>query len=637
MSGLLSSLTVQKKLFAPVILLIGLIAVVALMLRSDLSAINETEKSMSNSGKVVEGIYALSEAIEIFTEKKSGFQQLTQEFDALNQAIKAAQPENITELQSDLREIADKAKAMNQQFIDIEALNEQMSTQAENSALQSNTFITNIATRLENPAEAATISELEIKTIVPAMMNTTNNYRVRLLYRRLETNLSLSGELLDYLDSLIAGTARAVEVLRNTPMYKPALMANQSNEKLREISVQFINKMRTLQAQKSDIRQTLNNVIRKAQQQNSAKIEETFDHIGSGFIQILVFLVIAATITTGLSLVFAASIVSPLKQLRERVAQLAAAGGDLTYRIPLDRDDEIGQLAVSINSFIEALQTIFRRVVQCGTQIATASQEAAELARGTQQHMELQQAETTSIASAFNQMEASIQEIARSAAGASETVQQADKKAGAVVETITTTIKMVNGLSKDLEEATQVIQQLDEDSQNIGSILDVIREIADQTNLLALNAAIEAARAGDQGRGFAVVADEVRSLAQRTQSSIEEINGMISNLQDASRRATDVIIKGNEQITATTKHSEKAGEGVTGISQLVSSISSMNLQIASAVEEQSTVIQNINRSIQEIQSLSTAGSESARSANRSSTQQSGHASELIDLVNRFKV
>ncbi|MEH6824235.1 MAG: methyl-accepting chemotaxis protein [Motiliproteus sp.] len=246
------------------------------------------------------------------------------------------------------------------------------------------------------------------------------------------------------------------------------------------------------------------------------------------------------------------------------------------------------------------------------------------------------QEETHQVAAAVHELSATVQEVAQNAAEAARSVQAVREQALDGQSVVQESVSSINLLADSVDQAANNIQVLEADVQNIGGILDVIRSIADQTNLLALNAAIEAARAGDQGRGFAVVADEVRSLAKRTQESTEEIQGMIEQLQQGANTAVKTIRTGSEQAQASVGHAQRAGDALAQITEDVLKVSDMNMQIASATEEQSATVEMINQNVSNINHAFTETASGAEQIATSGVQLKQLADELNHLLQQFK-
>jgi methyl-accepting chemotaxis protein len=234
-------------------------------------------------------------------------------------------------------------------------------------------------------------------------------------------------------------------------------------------------------------------------------------------------------------------------------------------------------------------------------------------------------------------MSSTVQEIARSAEQAADSVKGANGQAIEGLDIMEKTSKGITELAHEVERAAEVINQLEAESQGIGSVLDVIRGIAEQTNLLALNAAIEAARAGEQGRGFAVVADEVRTLASRTQKSTEEINEMITRLQKGTTQAVSAMNNGSKKASDTVELADNSASALKKIVDSISTISEMNIQIATAAEEQSSVAQEIDRSIVRISKLSEESSDNSNEVSASTGDLNNLGAELNRIINKFKV
>ncbi|VAW56036.1 Methyl-accepting chemotaxis sensor/transducer protein [hydrothermal vent metagenome] len=331
------------------------------------------------------------------------------------------------------------------------------------------------------------------------------------------------------------------------------------------------------------------------------------------------------------------NIVSNISNVVNSLQNIAKGGGDLSQRINVNSKDEMGELVVSFNEFVEKLQGIIGHIMGSTEQLALSSTELGSVSETATQSSAQQQNEVNQVATAMNEMTATVQEVSRNAAHAAEAAQVASTQADEGLKVVDLTINSINNLASAVEQASTVINVLESDTGNIGVVLEVIRGISEQTNLLALNAAIEAARAGEQGRGFAVVADEVRTLASRTQQSTLEIQEIIEKLQTGSTEAVDVMQKGRDLADTSVSHVKQAGDSLKDITQAVISISDMNMQIATASEEQSSVTEEINQNIVNISQAGETTVENAQKTSTASESLSTISSELQGLVGQFKV
>lgn len=330
------------------------------------------------------------------------------------------------------------------------------------------------------------------------------------------------------------------------------------------------------------------------------------------------------------------SISRPIKTAFEAMCDIARGEGDLTRRLDTSGSDEVSQLSQAFNQFAEKIRQTVSQVAGVTVQLGTAAEQLAVITRETADGVHEQEQETTQVATAMNQMTATVQEVARNAADAATSASRALEETEQGKMVVNSTINSISGLAQEINSAAEVINELETQSENIGSVLDVIRGIAEQTNLLALNAAIEAARAGEQGRGFAVVADEVRTLASRTQQSTEEIQHMIEQLQGGSRQAVKVMHNSNEQVQSTVDQAGQAGQSLEDISQVVVAINDMNMQIANAAEEQGLVSEEVNRNVININDAVQKTSSGAAQTSEASDSLARLAADLQQLVQQFR-
>jgi methyl-accepting chemotaxis protein len=314
------------------------------------------------------------------------------------------------------------------------------------------------------------------------------------------------------------------------------------------------------------------------------------------------------------------------------------AGGDLsgTTHIAKNRD-EIGMLCEGLSAMKTQLRELVSEVSQTSSELASQAEEMTAVTEQTRTAIDRQHGDINQLATAMNEMSATSSEVAHNASLTSGSAREASDEAQRGRLVVQESVSVIRELARDVNEASGVIRQLDEQSKQIGSILDVIRGIADQTNLLALNAAIEAARAGEQGRGFAVVADEVRTLASRTQQSTQEIQAMIEQLQQGTHNAVTVMEQGREKTEQSVEHIVQAGNRLDSITRAVASINDMNLQIATAAEEQSTVAEEMAHNIADISNVSDETARGAQHTADASQQLAELSIQLQTLVARFKV
>jgi len=356
---------------------------------------------------------------------------------------------------------------------------------------------------------------------------------------------------------------------------------------------------------------------------------------------IVVSLMTLAAIALGMGLLFAAmifySVVRPLNRVVDAMRDVAEGDGDLTRRLKVDDQHELGAICAAFNAFVEQAHGIMTRVSSSSTQLASAAEELSAVTNELSQNTEAANGEIEQVATAMQEMSATVRDVADNAAnvvGAANHANDEANNGNAVVQEV---ITVIGRLADEVTKTSGAIKTLDQQSQEVAVVLDVIKTISEQTNLLALNAAIEAARAGEQGRGFAVVADEVRTLAGKTQQSATQIEDMIARLQQGVKDAVTAMDSSHALAEQSVDKANISGTSLNTITQTVVTINDMNTQIASAAEEQSAVAEEINRNVVNINDTITQAAAASEQTAASSRELATVAAGLQEAVSRFKL
>jgi len=363
--------------------------------------------------------------------------------------------------------------------------------------------------------------------------------------------------------------------------------------------------------------------------------QDRIDRLSQQRLTTLVAVLITLLVAMYLFMGFYQSMIAAVHKLRGATQKVS--DGDLTVNVDCGTEDELKEVEDALNSMVRHLNTTVKSLGSNASLLASASEELSATTNQARAGAHEQQAQTDQIATAMNEMTATVQDIARNAELVAAESHTADREAQEGSDIINTTIKSITDLSGEVGEAAEVIHQLEQNSNDIGTVLDVIKSIAEQTNLLALNAAIEAARAGEHGRGFAVVADEVRTLASRTQESTEQIQNMVSSLQTHTHKAVEVMDSDTKHAMKMAESTGGATESIVRIVESVTKISDMSTMVASASEEQSLVSEEINRNIVRIADLSAESMNGSDQIALGSDELAKLANELETIVAHFKV
>ncbi len=361
-------------------------------------------------------------------------------------------------------------------------------------------------------------------------------------------------------------------------------------------------------------------VVEQVRQVYAAEDQSMQAQINLGSWQILAGSVLALLVGLMAAWLITRLIVGPLRQVIGQAQRIAA--GDLSGSVQVERRDEIGQLMQAMQQMSNGLSRIVSGLQAGIEQLASSAHDLSTVTEHTNLEVNSQKEETEQVATAMNQMTATVHDVARNAEQAALAAQSADEKVGTGQAVVRQSLQRIEQLANASSAASQSIENLSAQVQDIDQVLGVIKSVAEQTNLLALNAAIEAARAGEQGRGFAVVADEVRALARRTQQSTAEIEQLVASLRNGARVSVEQIQSSSELVRLAVSDARQTESALGSIATAVSTIEQMNQQIAAAAEQQSSVAEEINRSVTSIRS----------SADQSALAMQGNATSSVELA-----
>ncbi len=346
-------------------------------------------------------------------------------------------------------------------------------------------------------------------------------------------------------------------------------------------------------------------------------------------------IIIAILLVISVHFILNKQFAEPMASLMKHLAYFGQ--GDFSKPINISTTDELGKMRQELANAQEFLRQLMGQIKQASDELNrnadVVNRGASEIAHSTQSTT----ARIEQTATAVTEMTSTVQDVAQNATGAAKSASRADSSAQNGRQVMRNTINTINALSNEVKEASEVIRKLEDDTNSVGTVLDVIRGIAEQTNLLALNAAIEAARAGEQGRGFAVVADEVRNLAQRTQESTAEIQQIIENVQTGAKDAVTAMEQGSESTATCVEQANIAGSALEEITNAVNEIHIMNTQIATAAEEQTTVSEDISKNINEISSVTSEIHSNVRQFNDLAHSLAQMAEELNSITSKIRI
>ncbi|MBB1354302.1 methyl-accepting chemotaxis protein [Pseudoalteromonas sp. SR45-5] len=363
-------------------------------------------------------------------------------------------------------------------------------------------------------------------------------------------------------------------------------------------------------------------------------IDEAFSEQRNLIVISAIIMIIAVIL---LSYFIGKSILIPTRLAADMMKDISQGEGDLTRKLNESGNDEISELSRSFNLFALKMRESLVHVAQSANDVSEHAHTVDYSSRTSHSFIELQNDSSTQVAAAMEQMTHQIHDVSRNAEAAEQAAKDAAQNASTGKNVVAQTITAIETLSSNIETVSRVTEDLANESHNIGSVLDVIRSISEQTNLLALNAAIEAARAGEHGRGFAVVADEVRTLASRTGQSTDEIQTMITKLQEGAKAAVEAVKSSQALSVSTVEQASSANTSLNEIERLVSIITEMNSQIARATEQQTQAADEVNLRINELSQSTEQSLNNTKQLTDASDNLKQSSEGLSSVVNRFKL
>ena len=627
----LRNFSIKKRLWTPIIILTVVILITVIGYISLNSSISQAASSLSS----LQAYSRLANAAQLTLLKFANGEIRQAEVENALDGLRNL-PVSISDMlnSATFDDIANRSKEIDQAMKESAEIQATVMTLTSQSVAESNSYMPYIIGKLLRDRNA--VSELEINTIAGANNNTNGNYTIQTLFLKMVADPQVYNELLGFIEKSIDNASRDAEALRGTQFAESPQKALAINREVRELVNQYRTVQTDLLQQRDGTLQAFDQVLKAVDDRVLATNNQTFMSINSLITTVIVLLIVSISMIAFLNLATAKSIISSLETVTDKARELANFEGDLTRQLPVQGKDEISGMSQELNRFIGKVRDMVSEIKQLASDCETISQELDAMNLSVSKDINDQQLATEQVATAVNEMSVSITEISQNANNTADAAQNAANESNEGHELISVTMQEVGHMTTNMSESVSLMQTLNEVSGEIGSIVDVIGTIAEQTNLLALNAAIEAARAGEQGRGFSVVADEVRSLATKTQDSLSKINTMIGSLRNAISSVVNNIENNQQSFSSVESSTSASSEALNQIKAKVDLISDSSIQIAAAVEEQSTVTESINQSIISIKDLT---DESLRKSDQTcdiATNMRGRAANLSDLVCKFK-
>ena len=635
--ALFARLSIKQRLLIPLIVQLLFVLVIGFIYWQSRDATSQQEANSQQAGAALQ---AMRKAADEVTDYLQGRKNLPDAQAAFDSAF--AQLDKVNQQSSQRTEVlhAEISQHLQQaeQLLQANHKIEQEIFELTNvSAQQSNDFLKGISQKLADPTQEKSVTQLERLVIQGASINTDASLRLQSQFLKLKADLRQQNALNEMLNTLIENVKKDEVALAGTPFAGLPQASLKANLRIQELSAQFVSQTQAAQAQEAaiiDAVSQLTDELSKVATQGSYGIFMYF----SGLLQtILILVTLGSLLIIFTGTLTLRSILQPIQEIDRTARKLAAAGGDLTQRLSVQGTDEIAQLAANFNAFLDKLQQMFRSIVELTGKLQQAADSSRHASQQAALNIDQNQGNARQAAINMEQLDQLARDLSSHISQVTSEADQADSQVNNAHEVVFNNSGLMNALETSIQEAMQVIGQLAQDSQNVGGILQVIRDIADQTNLLALNAAIEAARAGEQGRGFAVVADEVRKLAQRTQDSIAEIHTLTDRLQTAARQAESSMDAGNRRTHESARNSEQVADLTTQVRQAIQQLKTTSQAVSAVVLHQEQAAHAASEQLRDIASAADTASAAAHQTRDASEQSAQITQQLNEVISHFKI
>ena len=631
--GLLSS--IAGKLRIPVLMQVVLLVVVGVCYLSSELEVRDRREQTRQMGALITRLQAVTINVQMFLRGQGEFKQIDAELREQTERVdKLSIGGSLVPPMKRMSAVLNDSSKLFQRNAEIER---EVMELTKFSIEQSDGFIAQTSANLADPAKERSVSRLTRTVLADASVNSGANHQIQTLFLRMKTDAGKRKEMVAFLDAAIAICVDAAKKLAGTPFVALPEKALSANKRIRDLVLEHQANSDKIAVASQEIEKQSELMRGELNRFSETSMMAGYDFFRVRIITLLLIVFAAAAVLALLSWSLSRSILHPIASMTEVLRNIAQGEGDLTQRLPITNNDEIGEACRLFNTFVEKLQGIIGQVAQTAREVtrstAQLSATSGELAQATEE----MSAKAGYLATASEEMAATITDIAQNCNLAADNSNQANTAAVTGARVVESTIAGMRRIAANTKLSASTVSSLGVCSEQIGEIVATIEDIADQTNLLALNAAIEAARAGEQGRGFAVVADEVRALAERTTTATKEIGGMIRNIQSETRKAVSVMEEGVAEVGKGTEDAAKSGEALLEIIEKINNVAMQVSQVATAAEQQNATTTEITDNILQMTRVVHGSSRGARESAEATAHLSALAGNMQRLMLQFKL